>query len=439
MIQIKKDKLQLLAGFFLLLFPMFNMSMSPVMMPGSVRFYYVLAGLILLFSYKNTGFIVRYQKKSIILIAFLAFFILRKNNDLQRGNFFPPIYYLAVFLVMTLLQKDTEWWEPMWQAIRVFCVFHLIAGIILLLNRPFLLNVVVPAMKLTDHGTRVVTRFINSGYMTGLTNHYSLMGMYMALGICAFATPLLIGKKETTIWDWGGIVLFLIGVILTAKRAHFLFSVLAIAFVYWLINRPFTVKQYRNVFLILLALSVLIPILYLTIPQFQSLIGRFMTDYEDLNDASNGRVDKLWMSAIDMFLKHPLFGIGWKQFRVLNVQQYGALTANDTHNIYLQLLAETGIAGTAVYLFLFISGFVLSCKAEKAQKKQPYLTEKQVVYLRISMVYQVFFLLYGITGNPLYDIYCFVPYFLSVTVGYSAWRTLQMHRKKMRQTGVTAQ
>jgi len=68
----------------------------------------------------------------------------------------------------------------------------------------------------------------------------------------------------------------------------------------------------------------------------------------------------LWGTAWDLFLKSPVFGVGWGNF----INLYGSyLTAFSDwikpgvfgiHNIYLQLLAETGVAGCTSFFYLVV-------------------------------------------------------------------------------------
>ena len=66
----------------------------------------------------------------------------------------------------------------------------------------------------------------------------------------------------------------------------------------------------------------------------------------------------MWEAAIAMFLDHPLFGIGWGAFKhvypVYNelIQEAGIVIFH-AHNMYLNMLAETGLVGTFFGLWFF--------------------------------------------------------------------------------------
>lgn len=58
----------------------------------------------------------------------------------------------------------------------------------------------------------------------------------------------------------------------------------------------------------------------------------------------------MWEAAIAMFVDHPVLGIGWGAFKhvypVYNelIQEAGIVIFH-AHNMYLNILAETGLAG----------------------------------------------------------------------------------------------
>jgi O-antigen ligase len=93
------------------------------------------------------------------------------------------------------------------------------------------------------------------------------------------------------------------------------------------------------------------------------LIGLAMYVLSALNLAGPGRTSSfaeetaapriaLWGAALLMFASHPLTGIGWMNFAPLLTSvinwQYGA--GIHPHNVYLSLLAETGLIGFALFL-----------------------------------------------------------------------------------------
>jgi len=55
---------------------------------------------------------------------------------------------------------------------------------------------------------------------------------------------------------------------------------------------------------------------------------------------------EIWTMALDYFSQNPIFGNGFRTF--------GILTGWDTHNVYLKALAEQGLIGFVLYLWLYV-------------------------------------------------------------------------------------
>ena len=71
--------------------------------------------------------------------------------------------------------------------------------------------------------------------------------------------------------------------------------------------------------------------------------------------SSNGQFDSsseerltLWRDALGMFKQNPITGTGFNTYEFMHrVGSY-----RDTHNYYLKVLAETGLVGIVLFLFL---------------------------------------------------------------------------------------
>lgn len=130
---------------------------------------------------------------------------------------------------------------------------------------------------------------------------------------------------------------------------------------------------------------------------------------------SVGRVD-VWLKAFSMFGKHSLVGIGWGQY----VNQGGWFW--NIHNIYIQLLVETGIIGFIIYCGWFLFHLVRTWSIYSKMRVNPEdYTNIDYCLMNFSLAMQIFFILYGFTGNPLYDREMFVPYFIAcaISVNYA--------------------
>lgn len=175
------------------------------------------------------------------------------------------------------------------------------------------------------------------GRVTSFLNYSNCLGGYMAI-IAAFS--LAVGLLDTDMM-WRklgqvGFVLSAITILFSQSRgalAGFLMVVLLAVVSFakgWKIRAALF---FGTVMLLMLAIPLLADFSqHLTVKaQDTSLIGRMI----------------VFASAASLFLKSPIVGVGYGNFRNLMDFDVFDLQANswDAHNLYLQLLAETGILG----------------------------------------------------------------------------------------------
>lgn len=119
----------------------------------------------------------------------------------------------------------------------------------------------------------------------------------------------------------------------------------------------------------------------------------------------NGR-EEMWDIAIQGYKENPLFGIGVSQF-----QKWSGLSTNP-HNMYLQVLCEQGIAGLICFIiplvFCLIHTIIL---LRKSRELTPYLQ-----CLKFSLFVQLFFIIYGVSGNPTRNAFGYMMYFCAIGI-----------------------
>jgi O-antigen ligase len=101
---------------------------------------------------------------------------------------------------------------------------------------------------------------------------------------------------------------------------------------------------------------VLIGLYFAGIDLFSAIGDKFATlfmlndEYRGLDSGGSGRTD-LWKAAINLWLTHPVFGVGFKGHPDLMPDQMLA------HNAFLGMLADLGTVGFIAYLLILIPGF----------------------------------------------------------------------------------
>ncbi|MCR5226390.1 MAG: O-antigen ligase family protein [Eubacterium sp.] len=211
----------------------------------------------------------------------------------------------------------------------------------------------------------------------------------------------------------------LFSLLLTGKRGPTIFLILTLFLCYLIPIRGIQkVKRYWRLFLVVLVVFILFFAfneLLVDIPVV-SEINRTITGILAGEDVSSGR-NRLYAWAIQLFLRHPIFGIGWGDYKTTVVGNATLIKELDTHNIYLQLLCETGIFG---FLIAAVSFFLLWNRAKNAYKEciandNPEI-QSMLPFVYFSFAYQTCFLLFGLTGNTLYDQHYQILYMISCAI-----------------------
>ncbi len=171
------------------------------------------------------------------------------------------------------------------------------------------------------------------------------LGAFMVVGALFF---LIYGLRASRLW-WpraallGGAALYIYGVIYSYSRASQLSLIIGLGLLAML--------RYRAALLVMLVLYVSMP---LWVPT--SVRERWeMTEDEqgELDESAQSRKD-FWAMAIDMWETSPLIGHGVGAFR--------ASTGMDTHGMYHRVLAEQGVIGFAVFLWVWLALIAMSAQ-----------------------------------------------------------------------------
>lgn len=376
-------------------------------------FYYFLSGRIQLVMMISLAVLVlwpllsqQYIRVNVIQFftyIFMVFFIIRNNPKLQSTSVSLIILMTSLLTFILIAQYHRKEWIDIFMTLcKLFYLFYAVYTIL----EKFSVQLFLLSLKVFSSSIETLYSQYARGCMPGLTNHYSTNGMLLGVGIVIFGCELIYRK------DLKNLILFLVMVIallLTGKRSDILFTMVGVYLAYYCYMSNKKNSRLVNT----IGIIIIVGIALLVIVNFVPSLATFVTRFEDTaesGDVTLGRT-KMWAIAIDYFKQNPIIGLGWGRFSAVNLHEWNA------HNIYLQILAETGIVGFLVFIFFFVSTLVNSWKHLKwirINGKTSYDNEELHMLFAIAM--QVFFLLYGITGNPLYDKEAYVPYYISCAI-----------------------
>lgn len=203
--------------------------------------------------------------------------------------------------------------------------------------------------------------------------------------------------------------MMMIALLLSAKRGHTVFAIVALMTTYYFFHsdKPHT-RLFKIAFIVIAGVALLLVVANF-IPGVMNVINRFL-EYSEDGNLDNGR-GVLQANIYDYIRNNPIFGNGWEYFTYNN----SYLPGQHAHNVYLQLLCDTGIIGFLVFVSFFACSIVrsISMLVHMRKGKPGYdATPTEIWILSCSICYQVFFLCYCATGNPLYDKNCYIPYIM---------------------------
>jgi len=197
------------------------------------------------------------------------------------------------------------------------------------------------------------------GRAMGALGHMNSLGGILNMGLC-LALSLLVSRQWT---HWRlrlslGVAMMLIGLLVTFSRGGwFAFALTAVLL--------FLIELRRNGRLIL------VPVLLglLLLPIATSELGRHVyqrvTNVEPFSDY--GRL-AAYAASLQMFLQHPLFGVGYGNWRFFFAGYVPGFVLPFAHNLYLGVLSETGLAGFLLFFaplgYLIVRGLRFSLQGD---------------------------------------------------------------------------
>ncbi|HSQ22220.1 MAG TPA: O-antigen ligase family protein [Coriobacteriia bacterium] len=242
----------------------------------------------------------------------------------------------------------------------------------------------------------VVANLISEERTGGLVGNYHQAGMMMSIACILFLIDYFLeGGRVRDVLGFG---LAMAALFMSGKRMYALLAVMAFIALYVIMRkREGAANPTRLVGVGLAAIGVMSALL----PPMRALVQRMALFGQGEFMATSGR-NQLWAMALDIFGSHSLTGIGFGNFAVYIGENYTLENTQPflTHNIYLGLLAETGVIGLGLVLvFMALAFFESLLVLRRARSMNDGIPFYVMAY---SVVMQLWFMVDGLTDNPLY-------------------------------------
>lgn len=236
-------------------------------------------------------------------------------------------YILAFFIGFYLLQYRSD-------AKRIIEIMVVVASLVALYGVfQFVIGVEVPASWLDANETMRTRAF-------SIVQSPNILGSYMVM-MAPIAIGLAISDRSWRRWLWLALALIMLAaLVFTGSRGAWFAFFGAIGLFSLFIN--------RKLFIMLIILAVLAAFF---VPQVSSRLDSLF-DATYLEKSSNdGRIAR-WLGAYDMMRGEPIFGLGLGKYGGAVGNRNFGTTYVDSY--YFKTLAEMGIAGLSLYIWLMI-------------------------------------------------------------------------------------
>ncbi len=193
-------------------------------------------------------------------------------------------------------------------------------------------------------------------------------------------------------------VVFITAVICAFSRGGWV-TLIGMAFLFTI----FSSNRLRTTVIILIAFLV---VFYTLPPRFGEEFNTIFTEYSTNTGTTQNRFE-LWNASIQMFLDHPIIGIGMLNFASVYGRFYMPENAEShvwihAHSIYFTLIAELGLLGT-VFFVLIIYWIIKDNRSITRRFKNTHLTNSLPFALSQSLMVSLLgYLLGGVFLSILY-------------------------------------
>lgn len=341
----------------------------------------------------------------LLCIVITVIGLIRTPSINESGVF---LGFILVFVLLKIgLSNLEDWKEVFIKGSLFFSSIHVFSTLIQYFNPQIVKR--VTGFILPDAAYNVNSYQLSVGKYAGITSQVGANAFFITIFLAIIFCYLVENKKKKFV----AVILLIVGFIallLTTKRGLLLFNITTLITIV-LITKFRKFKKGNKIILFLLVMLIvgLLIVTGVSLISNSSLWSQLFID----DDITSGRMG-IYSSTLELVKSAPLIGNG------LSSVEYKI--GIKTHNIYLQLWAELGLIGLVTYLLAMVVTLRNSIKLYFDITKEEYKK-----FILVSIYIQIIFLLYGLTGNVLYDYFILGIYMIAISLSGAArvsWKKL---------------
>lgn len=364
---------------------------------------YVIISLLIMFS--GSTFIKGYHRYLLIMYAFCVFCMAYtkqgrgKGYRIRQKKLLVPFLIFFTFTVFLMSQYSYAYVKSM---VATYVIRFAIMSVFLLFvpssNSSFCLIRVIKLYSFFVAGSIIAITLISGHKSGGLVGNYQYAGMLMSVAGIVYLIDYFENTKDK--YNMIGILLCITGLMISGKRMFSLIFVLAFWVIFMLSDNN---RKYRKFAIGVILAAVFVMILIRFVPSAQEVFNRITSRAGDIQTATSGR-NVLWEKALITFKSNKIHGIGFGAFQIYFDNNYTikGIEAFLTHNIYIGLLAETGLVGFCLFVIFLFVNVRLTIDIRRVVINSG--TSVMIKVWKYSLLMQIWFILYGFTGNGIYDV-----------------------------------
>ena len=331
------------------------------------------------------------------------------------GGSFRAIYRFAVVILLLLFVNIADFDTDTLAFTRKGLVMTGVIGVVFVLIQFVLKDTFTnPFYSILSANSRTdALHYYTRGYYSGI-----ITKPHEAAGFISFAMAsiLMDGWLKNRKTQMVMALLLAVPLLLTGKRAIFVFAFAALFCVYAFVqvaNRKFLkTLVVCAVAAVLAVLAVLVIMANAENPMFARFAKLIAKAGESLLDAT--RVS-LWADAWNLWLDNFWFGVGWRGFPELTITLFSYSRSHSVNLDYLQFLCETGLVGFLLMMtpiiFMARRTWILGKYAAKTD-----MPTEQKLQIFLAVFVQVFILVYAMVEVPFYSTMYFALYIYSCII-----------------------